>query len=54
MLRKHQKGKQQRTRADHRPMLPELREPLNPRDEAIRSGRCEDKLIDPKEYVNWR
>ena len=54
MFRRRKQGRPQQTRSDHRPMLPELREPRDPLDAAIRSGRRTDKLIDPKEYVNWR
>ena len=53
---KHQPTKKERdtTAADHRPMIPALRHPANPLDQAIRDIRLHDPLIEPKEFLNWR
>lgn len=52
----HQPRKRRRdwTAADHRPMIPVYRRPVDPLDEAVRGGRRTDCLLDPKEYLYWR
>ncbi len=42
------------TTPDHRPMLPEFRQPENLMEEAIRANRRRREDIDPEKQMKWR
>ena len=54
MSRKHIRKDPNRTKADHRPMLPEFRRPEDALDEAVRHARRRYDDLNPTERMKWR
>ena len=54
MKRKQKREKNQRRNQDHRPMIPELRNPEDSVDIAVRNVRRRYDDINPTDYLKWR
>ena len=54
MFRKPDRKETQYTAPDHRPMIPELRQPGDRVDTVVREVRRRYDELNPTEYKNWR
>ena len=54
MTRKHIRKDPNRTKADHRPLLPEFRRPEDAMEEAVRNARLRDDELNLNERMKWR
>ncbi len=54
MIRKPKHCERECTTPDHRPMLPELRQPEDVLDAAVRQPRRRMDELDPTQRMKWR
>lgn len=54
MFRKRERREKQYTQPDHRPMIPELRQPEDQLDAAIKNVRRRYDEMNPGDYLKWR
>ena len=54
MKREQKREKNQRRNQDHRPMIPELSNPEDSVDIAVRNVRRRYDDINPTDYLKWR